>query len=101
MDLADIVAHFAALGRGLEALGDALGGGGIMHAEALGIDELGFVDDPVDLLVRPRELDERQQAACSAAIWPGAPFSAGATCSRTCSDMSRTSARNTASFESK
>jgi hypothetical protein len=72
-----------------------------VHAEAFGIDELGLVDDPVDLLVRPRERDEVEQAARSASIWCPPARIAGPTCSLTCSDMSRTSARNTASFESK
>ena len=66
------------------------------------VDELGFVDDPVDVAVLAREPQEGfERAALAVERIASHPLNAGATWSRTCADMSRTSAWNTASFESK
>ena len=60
-----------------------------MFPEAFGIDELGFVDDPIDLAVRADEGQEQFERAAfrrPACRWPR--DSTGATWSRTCADMS-------------
>lgn len=62
MDFAGIGADLAAGGSGLEALGDARGGGFIVQPVAVGIDEFGLVDDAVDFLVRAHEFEEGAQA---------------------------------------
>jgi hypothetical protein len=58
MDLADIARDFAAFGGLAKAACDTVCRRRVVKAETLGIDEFGFVDDPVDFLVLADEGDE-------------------------------------------
>ena len=94
--------HFALLLARLKPSTDAFGGRHVMLPEAFGIDELGFVDDPIDFAVRRATKSRNDSSARSLAVERSvAPASTGATWSRTCADMSRTSSWNTASLLSK
>lgn len=58
MDLANVGTNLAAAGRVHQTLADTFDGRFIMIAKDIRIDELGLVDDPINLLVLARESQE-------------------------------------------
>ena len=93
--------HFAARFSSAQTLNDAGDGAGIMITIRLWSDKFGFVDDPVDFLMLSGKIEECGKGPALGVNPSVASAKAGATLSRTCTDMSFTKARNSTSLESK